>query len=363
MTVMEKDRKAALLDWYRTIKEDNFEAAEKMKQTMDAGESEVTDPEMKTLYKLMVARYHLLYKDLEKFASVIAEVDPDVENEQHWLNYYYYFFRGIYHFERNEYRTALELYNNARALVFEQGIEEIAQFYYKLSTVYHRLHRITLSNQYAEKALKIFKDKQNYNMMADCHNVLGLNNLFAMQYHDSERHFQDALICVEKKPGNTFKNYILHNTGFLYFDQKYFETALKYLNMVDNTHQIHDKYFYVQNLFLRTECYFCTDQITKAESLLNTVLDECVRNDNTLYFHRCEMLKSKFMQPAKFVDSYKEGIDYFLSNEIWSIVIPYCEELANYLGGIERFKEACFYYRKAIEARLQIEKERVLGND
>lgn len=66
--------------------------------------------------------------------------------------------------------------------------------------------------------------------MADCENLLGLNNHDIQQYKESEQHYQNALIYVEKVQNKLLRIRILHNLGLLHSKNNNQIAALDYLN-------------------------------------------------------------------------------------------------------------------------------------
>ncbi|HET7628183.1 MAG TPA: tetratricopeptide repeat protein [Bacillales bacterium] len=358
-----KVRKDVLLDWYYAMKNKDFETADRMKQEIDTAEQDVSDFEMKALYKLMAARYHLMYKDLVKFSSVIAELDLNTNNDRYWLTYYYHFFRGIYHYERQEYKLSLDFYNRARLHVFNQDAEEVGEFYYRLAATYLRTYKITLTIEYAKKALGIFKSSHNYKRMSGCEMILGICNQDIFQYNEAEKHYQDALIIAEKTQDELLKARVLHNLGVLYSELNEHKNAIHYLTQGQKLFKNNDLYLITQNLFQLAKNYIKLDHIMEALKMLDKGLRLSKENDYLTYYYRCKLLKTKFFEPQHFETIYKEGIEYYKEHEEWQLVVEYSDELGAYYGGIGKFQEAYEYLLLSIEARTKIERERGLSNE
>ncbi|HEU5139325.1 MAG TPA: hypothetical protein VFT51_05080, partial [Bacillales bacterium] len=244
-----QEQKERLDRWYWAMKYEDKEDADLQKQNIDAKIEEFRDPEMKKLYELLVIRYHLMYKDFEKSVSAFAETGP-VEDEGHWLNYFYYFFRGIYHYDRKEYRAAIDNYMRAKPLALETTMIELAELYYKLASAHQRTYETALSIEYTKKALKIFKERSHYRRVASCQSLLGINFKDIDQYNEAERSYHDALIYAAKADNDLLKMRILHNFGVLYTDQNDPKTAISYLKKVEQRLNEQDEHLKVQNLYL-----------------------------------------------------------------------------------------------------------------
>lgn len=353
--------------WYGYMKNQQQEQADTQKRKIDENFDELTDPELKKLYKLLMVRYYLMYEDLDNATLELAETGLE-EDKYHWLNYYYYFFRGIYHYEKREYPTAIDFYNKARLFISEIPIEETAELYYKLASACTMSYQISLSIKYAERALEVFKNKSHYKRISGCESLLGLNNHEIEQYKEAERCYRDALIHVEKIDDKILKLRILHNLGHLYSDQNKPEKALEYLIQVSEfldlqNDSLKDDYLRVQNLYLMTRNYFKTDQKEKAKDTLHIGHILSKNLDNQDYWQHFNIIKAKFLQSDLFVKVYKEGISYFNEHRLWEYVDQYGEELAFYYRGTENHKEAADYFYLAAEARNQIKKERMVYDD
>lgn len=363
-----EEQKEWLERWYGYMKDQQQDNADTQKEKIDARLDEFTDPELKKLYDLLKVRYHLMYEDLEKSTRALAETSLVEEDKYHWLNYYYYFFRGIYHYQRKEYKTAIDWYTKARLFISDIPIEETAELFYKLAAACNRTYEISLSIKHTERALKIFKDKSYYKRVASCESLVGLNNHDIKQFKEAEYHYHEALIYVEKANDKLLKMRILHNLGLLYTEKGDPKAALDYLGQCEkfwNTSNdlFEDHYLKAQTLYLLTKNYFKTDQIEKALQKLHNGLNLASENENLTYFHRFDLLKAKFAEPVRFERAYKEGICYFKDRERWELVIEYGEELASYLRGTGNHEEAVGYFELVSDARNKMKKERELSHD
>ncbi|HEU5139058.1 MAG TPA: hypothetical protein VFT51_03730, partial [Bacillales bacterium] len=88
--------KGYLVRWYQAMKNRNTDEVEHLKRSIETTIGQVNDPELRKFYHLLVVRYYLMGKDFGKIASALADVEPIEDDAGHWLNYFYYFFRGIY---------------------------------------------------------------------------------------------------------------------------------------------------------------------------------------------------------------------------------------------------------------------------
>lgn len=366
---MEVQEQRQLLDrWYGYMKNQQQEQADTQKQEIEDQSGDFTDPDLKRLYELFKVRYYLMYDDLENSAKCLADTGLVQDDKYHWLNYYYYFFRGIYHYTRQEYKTAIEWYTKARLFIADIPIEETAELFYKLAAACNRSYQISLSIQHAERALEIFKEHSHFKRISGCESLLGLNNYDIDQYKEAEQHYQEALIYVEKADDSLLKLRILHNLGYLYSEKNEPKKALDYLNQVKQLLEteielIKDNYLKTQNSFLLCRSYFETDQPEKAKEALERGLALSKDEGYEDYEFHLNLLKTKFMEPSHFEEVYSEGITFFKEHDFWEYVIEYSEELASYLRGTGNHEKAVEYFSLAVDARNKMKKERALFDD
>ncbi|HEX7063661.1 MAG TPA: tetratricopeptide repeat protein [Bacillales bacterium] len=345
--------------WYELMKEQEREVAVERKEKIDSAYLYQLDPEMKKLYDLLVVRYHLMCEDLDKATASLSKVGPVEGDCKHWLNYYYYFFRGIYHYDCQEYKTAIESYMKAERLVYDISLEEIGEFFYKLASAYHRTYKISLSIRCAEKALEVFKKLGHSKRIADCKILLGINNKDIEQYQEAERHYHDALIHAAKTENESLRMTVYLNFGALYSEQNDPETAISYLTKAERLIQTNRNHFKVRISYLLAKNYFYTDQTKEGQQKLHEGI--ILAKFDPVFYYRFDLLKAKFIELTRFEEAYKEGVSYYNNREEWQLVIEYSEDLAAYYRRTENYQEACHYYDLAILARNNLEKGRGLS--
>lgn len=356
---MEVDKQREWLNhWYWSMKYEDKQKVEDQKNKIESALAAFTDPQFRKMYHLLMARYYLMHKNLAAAAAVLAETGPIDEDENTPLGYYYYFFRGIYHYDQGQYRSAIENYLKAQPLVMKISKIEAAELFYKLAAAYNRTYQIAPSAEFLKKALKIFKHHSHYPRAAHCENVLGLNYHDTKQFKEAEHHYHNALIYAAKANDQYVRMLIFHNFGLLHSDQNDPKAAIHYLLEANSLIGLRDQRLKAQNLFLLAKNYFRTGQIDNAKQMIDTGIKTSKEMKDKEFYYRCRLLKAKFVDPGHFEETYKEGIAFYNDRELWERVIEYSEELAAYFHGTGLFEEACQYYDLALTARNKMEERR-----
>jgi tetratricopeptide (TPR) repeat protein len=313
---------------------------------------------MKKFYDLLVVNYLLLSNHYDEAMSALADIQPIEEDEFHWLNYYYYFFRGHYHYNKQYYKAALENYLKARPILPRVGKLETAEFNYKLASAYQRIYQFAESIECLKKALTTFKEHAEYFRMAHCENVLGINYKDIKQYKVAEFHYHNALIYAEKTERPYLRMIVLHNFGAFYSEQNKAKKALRYLKQAYELIDSSNNQLQYRILYLLAKNSFDAEHPDEAAQYLDKGLAMTENESSSSYFHHFQLLKAKFIEPARFEQAYVEGIAYFKENERWQTVIQYGEELAAYYRGIGEHEQSSKYFFLAMIAKNKIEEDR-----
>ncbi|HET7627773.1 MAG TPA: hypothetical protein VFK44_05225 [Bacillales bacterium] len=360
---MDKERQQELLNrWYETIRGDDSGESVSWKKRIDSRLDDFDDPEQRTYYHLLALRFELLHKDIERAQHHLAAVEPFQETADANLNFLYPFFKGIYFYTRQRYKESVDCFLQAEPYIDAVSDEEAAEYYYKLASSYHRTYSITQSMKSGQKALERFKNLGRHARIADCENLLGINNKDIMQYKEAERHYHDALVHAEKAKNKELKMLIMHNFGSFYSDQNDAATAIIFLKKAKELMEPWENALKVVNLYLLAKNHFKTNQRDKAQWYLQAGLNFSQELGFEAYYFHCSLLKAKYLQRDAFEEVYREGISYFNDKERWDYVVEYGEELGSYYGDIGFYEKAYKYYHLTISARKNIEKERGIAN-
>lgn len=345
--------------WYKYMKNEQLDNAKTRKKKIEEHLDEFTDPDMKKLYEFLLIRYHVMFYDLEKAAQTIAETAPK-NDKYHWLNYYYYFFRGFYHLECHEYKDAVNYFTRAKLFISDIDIEETAELFYKIASAYYRTFQISRSIKYSNKAIRIFDIRKNFTRVAHCENLLAVSNLFINQYKESLTHYNKALEYAEITNNKNLKIVILHNLGDFYTSLNKPNKALYYLNKIYSQIPSNDGYLKCQNFYLLAKNLFKINETELATKYIDMGFNISLQHKFIEYQFHFTLLKLHYLDKSNNEELFKEAINYFNANEHWDYVIEYSESLATHFREIGNHKEAMYYFHLAVETKNKIKKERVI---
>lgn len=355
------DQREFLNLWYEAIKSQDLEEADNWKKRFDSRSGLFTDPELGKLYDLLQLRYHLLRQDYGRAEESLRQLRPEAV-QAHWLNYYYHFFKGIYHYDRLQYDQAIDHYKKANFFTEQLTPDESAEFYYKLAAAYHRNYEITRSIKCAETALDIFRQKSHHKRVTACEILLGINNKDIAQYKEAERHYHNALIAVEKSGDRLLKIMVYHNYGVLSSNQGDPKASLSFLKKAKRLIEPWENRMKVQSLYLLANNYYQSNERDIARRKLHFAIMIAEQSRYPDYIHHCTMLKSKYERPDQFEAVYRQGISFFSERGRWDNVTRYSEELAAYYREKGFHEMAGEFYELAALSRNKLKKERVFSH-
>lgn len=353
-----------LNDWYECMRTHDVQQAELIKEQIDERLPMIQqDKELLVYYTLLDFRYKIMRRQLTQSKELLIKVESFREELTDLLNYYYHFFQGMYHWRSGNYREALEQYWYA-----EEQLEKIpdqlerAEFHYRVAGVYYDMGKNVRSIQHIRKAQEIYTQDPNYEMkLADCENLLGLNNIDLKQYEEAEQHLIHALDLAQKHTDDELTILIKSNLGYLYSEQRLSDVAIRHLTDVYHSptdkKSVSDRY---KTIFLLAKEHYRMGEHEKANSLVAEGLEECKCANNQYTAHRLNILKVLYLSDdAENIEAVvKAGIEYFQEKELWYLVQEYAEILARKLHDLNNYEKASYYFNLSCEAKDKIfEKE------
>lgn len=136
--------------------------------------------------------------DLDSAYETIKEMEEQGQLTG-MLEYYYFFFTGMYEFRRKELTTAISAYRIAETKLSEVEDEiEKAEFFFKVSYVYYYMKQTYFSMNYANRALKIFQKFDEYAVQTlRCQFIVAGNLIDSLEFERALQQFLNALEIAE----------------------------------------------------------------------------------------------------------------------------------------------------------------------
>ncbi|MEC1900726.1 Rap family tetratricopeptide repeat protein [Bacillus atrophaeus] len=359
-----------LNSWYTTIKKNMIDDAEKMKNEIEFLLQDIQENQDVLLYyQLLEFRHELMLiylkskdvEDVQATYEILKEKEGSLTN---MLEYYYFFFVGMYEFRRKELESAISAYNMAETKLSEVEDElERAEFYFKVSEVYYYMKQTYFSLNYAKRAIKIYR---KYNIdderILHCRFIVAGNLIDTLNYenaiHELIRGLRDA-----KRIGKKYLIATFHmNLGIVYRGINKYNLSVLFLRNALAVFQEENHIFMCKTLFNLSHVLAQKGEADKALLYFEKGNMIALWNKDNEYQAKFKLLKGLYFSNED-VSLINEALDYFESKKLFADIEEYAKEVADFFYQKGKSSLANEYYRKVIAARNEIRKGEIIHEE
>ncbi|MFE6241642.1 tetratricopeptide repeat protein, partial [Bacillus velezensis] len=321
-------------------------------------------------HKLMLAyMYPNAIKDIEKNYGELKEYEGH-GNLTGMLEYYYYFFMGMFYFRQKELTFSLNYYRQAERYLdsIESGDIEVekAEFYFKLSEVYYHMKQTYFSMNYAMRAYDIFKKQPaidgnpTYGVQkVRCQFVIFGNLLDSMKFDEALKQaykaYQEAveLNKSEKNRGHLMRS-ALFNIGLCYNQMEELDKAFFHFNKSLQIIEPENHDYAAKTLFVISFLKGRQNDVENAKKFYEQAKQLAERHNNEMVLEKLKMVKGLFLDYD--LDLVRKTFEFFKERGIYPDMESYGVSVADFLTGKQDAWGAVEFYRLANEARRQIKR-------
>lgn len=343
--------------WYTMIKKREIEDAIKLKDEIDCLLDDMEENQNLLLYYNLLDARHKMSVDMFKSSGEILEKiqkSPEMQKTDDMLQYYFLFFSGQYMFFKKKYIDAINYYKLAedKLIKIEDEIEK-AEFYYHLAISYYHIDQYFFSLAYAEKALTIFREFEDYaHRSISSEMILGANKLDLFHYESAYEHYSHALKFAKAKQIPESEGKAYHNLGILYIRRNMLSEAK---DCFKNALQLQD---YIQSInglksiYNLTHVLYKSGHIEEAREWYDKGLKRAEKEGDKEYLAKLTLVNTLY-------DEYNESVltnslDILEKLDLWNDVAELTLEVGCYYKKSDDIKNAAKYLEKCIHARDQI---------
>ncbi|MEY8349902.1 Rap family tetratricopeptide repeat protein [Bacillus cereus] len=326
--VTKEQIKHSLDAWYQSMLQQQVEKATRLKEEIDEKINHAeADQDVLLYYALLDFRYKVLTNGLGITKDSFKEIDAFHMRSDNFLEFYYYFFKGIHSTSISNFVEARNHYEKAEELLKYITDEiERAEFYYRISTFYNFTYQSYKVIKYGKMALNIFSQHPEYKVnVALCKNLLGGICVHLKQYEEAEEYFTAAIDILQKQNEEILILRVRNNIGWLYASQNLSPLAIRHLSEVFEKIPNHYK-----SILLLGREYFKLGETEKVTELVERGFSICNKLDDELYKHHFNILNemNHNVSTENIEKVISEGIRYFNKEELYEYTQEYAEKLA-----------------------------------
>ena len=361
-----------LNEWYTSIKNDQVEQAEIIKTEVEKELLNMEENQDALLYyQLLDFRHEIMLsymnskeiEDLHNAYETIKEIEKQGQLTG-MLEYYFYFFKGMYEFRRKELTTAISAYRIAESKLSEVEDEiEKAEFFFKVSYVYYYMKQTYFSMNYANRALKIFREYEEYAVQTvRCQFIVAGNLIDSLEYERALEQFLNSLEIAKESNIDHLIAMSHMNIGICYDELKEYKKASQHLILALEIFEKSKHSFLTKTLFTLTYVEAKQQNYDVALTYFRKGRFIADKSDDKEYSAKFKILEGLFFSDGE-NQLIKNAFSYLTSRKMFADVENFSIEVADYFHEQGNLMLSNEYYRMSIEARRKIKKGEIIDEN
>ncbi|MGG2024687.1 helix-turn-helix domain-containing protein [Gottfriedia sp. S16(2024)] len=182
--------------------------------------------ELLYVYELYMLRYILFLNQLELAEQMIEKMSQNVRMFSEFELFVWNVLNAIFNHKRNNFIKSLNFLDEVKDLR-KQYRDEITEYYYLKSLMHCRLGQSALAIYFGNKALEVFKQRNNIIRTLDVKTILSIHLTETGEYERAENLLKEILDDAELIQNTTIVEMAWHNLGYLYGAKNLSEKALE----------------------------------------------------------------------------------------------------------------------------------------
>lgn len=358
--------------WYTSIKNDQVEKAERIKKEVEAELVNMEENQDALLYyQLLEFRHEIMLsymesKEIDDLNSAYETIKEIEEQGQltGMLEYYYFFFLGMYEFRRKELTTAISAYRIAETKLYQVEDEiERAEFFFKVLYVYYYMKQTYFSMNYANRALKIFKKYDEYAVQTlRCQFIVAGNLIDSLEFEMALQRFLKALDIAEDIKVDHLIGMSHMNIGICYEELKDYDNAAIHLDLSIKIFEKSEHSFLTKALFAMAHVEVKRNKYNDAQKYYLQGKELAEKNKDKEYTAKFKILEGLYFSNGEY-HLINEAFSYLADRKMFADVENFATEIGHYFHHQGNLKLSNEYYRISIEARRKIKKGEIINED
>lgn len=352
--------------WYTAIKNNLAKEAKEIKKEVEKLIVNMEENQDVLLYyQLLDFRHELMLsymnsKDLKEVNDTYEQLRQNEGNLTGMLEYYFFFFMGMYEFRRRELTTAISAYRIAETKLndIEDEIEH-AEFYFKISEVYYYMKQTFFSLNYAKKALRIYSKFDTYNdhiIHVQC--IIAGNLMDILDYKGALIQFKENLRIAKKIKKKYLLGTSYMNLGICCNACGEYEAAVKYLKSALQIFEEGKHSFLPKTIFNMAHALFKDQRGSDAKVYMKKGISLALKNNDVEYISKFNILQGLYVKEDKHL--LDQCFAFFKSRQMYGDIEDFALEAAEYFRRAGRFEMASDYYHIVNLARTEIKKGEII---
>ncbi|WP_270571572.1 Rap family tetratricopeptide repeat protein [Bacillus glycinifermentans] len=353
------EKAAGLMNqWYTMIKRHEALQAISLKYEIENLLANMeTRGDLLLYFHLLDYRHKLMTEQFAESAKAFREIQKQKEAVKYaddLIQYYFFFFSGMYEFYEKNYLEAISFYKKAESKLYKVTDEiEKGEFHYKIAIAYYQVDDHFRSMNHAEKALSVFGRGDEYiDKAIGCYMILGSIQFDLFRIKEAEEHYRRALEKAASCHHHRVVGLIFHNMGVNYANrnmpllaEQHFRKALAI--------KVHEQSIFGINTFFEL-----------ARNLYKQGYGEEARQLCKEGFSRAaEYGEEEYTAKFRLIFALYDGghpldidfaLEYLTNKKLWTHVAELTNDIADYYMRLGDKEKSAYYLEQSSNAKHQI---------
>ncbi|MDQ0269759.1 Rap family tetratricopeptide repeat protein [Cytobacillus purgationiresistens] len=340
--------------WYISIKKRNIEEAITLRKEIKNSFDDMEENQDVLLYfSLVDSRYSMMLEEYKKTGEILNAIErTDIEKKtDDMIQYYFYFFSGVYAFYEKKYVKAINFYKIAENKLHKIPDKiEIAEFHYQLAIAFYRIDQHLLSLNHAVKANELFKDDTAYiERTITSKMVIAAIKLDLFQYEESERHYKEALTMAKENNKPFTTGLVYRNLGLNYARRNLLSKAQETLEQALLIQEHHDSVIGIKTMFDLSYVLYKKGLKEEGRQLYEIGNLKAINHNEIEHIAKFNLIHAMYEEYN--LKKITESLEDLKKQGLWSEVAELTLDLAIFFKKRNDFQNEALFFEKAHEAR------------
>lgn len=348
-----------LNDWYCFIRQNNIQNATKLREEIKNILPNMKENQNVLLYfNLIDSRFKLMTENYKESGDLLNDIKSKALESctDDMIQYYFYFFSGLYEFYKKRFTKAINFYRIAESRLHKIPDEiERAEFNYQVAIAYYEIRQNYFSLNHAERALESFKANGMYsNRAATCQMVIACNKMDLLQYNEAEDIFKRAIKDAAQANEKRAEALGYFNLGICYERQEKLDEARQSFESALDIPEHQRSVYSVRSMYMLTRVLCKKGLIEEAQEWYKKAIYEAAKAGETTYEAKLNIIKSLYIDLNE--TSLEKGFNVLKENNLWSDVAELSQNAGKHFKKKEHQAFAAKYFEEALIAKDQIQR-------
>ncbi|MBT2574640.1 tetratricopeptide repeat protein [Bacillus sp. ISL-51] len=353
-------------EWYKLIRAFEADKAETLKREIEYELEDMEENQDLLLYfSLMEFRHRIMLDKLKPmkendsqppFSDMLTEIEMNQQKLTGLLEYYFYYFRGMYEFKQKNFISAISHYKHAEEkLEYVEDDIEKAEFLYKISEVYYHIKQTFFSMNYAGQALDIYKKYELYGMRrVQCKFIIAGNLMDAQQHEKALEYLECALEHAERLDDDYMIAAAHYNIGHCMYSLGDFCKAADYFEKAAAVFEAHSFQQVIQAVFSLTHIYFKAEKYSEAAASYERGIKSAADWGDDIYLTKFCLIKELYGGDGG-QDLLKELFDKLESKQLLADTEELLQDAAHFFHKRENYKAASYFFSRLVDVQKRLQ--------